>query len=196
MECCDAIKKSYKRANFNRHHSFENMALSKASASGVSDGDSNMSTISRINKLEYMKHVDCNGLDIDEIVHFVTIKQKSAVSIEIIKHLLGGPNMEYPCMDVEESFVSYHISRNILIETLQKTKREILFFEDHQTTNSNILVAVIKKPRLGNSREHIVLWAAIRFTMLMEPKVGFCRSFDITCKSCFMHYSFQKQIYG
>ena len=98
------------------------MALSKASASGISDGDSNMSTISRINKLEYMKCVDCKGLDIDEIVHFVTIKQKSTVSIEIIKHLLGGPNMEYPCMDVEESFVSYRICRNILIETLQKTK--------------------------------------------------------------------------
>ena len=99
------------------------MALSKASASGVSDGDSNMSTTSRINKLEYTKYVDCQGLDIDEIVHFVTIKQKSAVSIEIIQHLLGGPNMEYPCMDVEESIISYQICRNIFLLRLCKKQK-------------------------------------------------------------------------
>ena len=152
------------------------MALSKPDVSGSN------SPVSVINKLEYSKEVDCNGLHIDEIVQFVKIKVPNAVSIEIVKHLLGGPNMEYPCMEVEESLVCYKICRNMLIETLQKTKRDILFFEDHQTTNSNIIIAVVKKPRSSKNREHVVLWAAIPFTMMMEPKVGFSRSFDLTCK--------------
>lgn len=90
--------------------------------------------------------------------------------------------MDYNCMEVDESIMCYKICRNLLIDILQKTKRDILFFEDRQTTNSNVIIAVVRKPRDKNCREHVVFWAAVRFTIMLEPKVGFCRSFDLTCK--------------
>ena len=158
------------------------MALSKQQVSDIPLMGTNRTSKEIVNKLEISQKVDCDGLNIDEIMHYVKISQKNAISIEIIKHLVGGPNMDYNCMEVDESITCYKICRNLLIDTLQKTKRDILFFEDRQTTNSNVIIAVVRKPRDKNCREHVVFWAAVRFTLMLEPKVGFCRSFDLTCK--------------
>ena len=47
------------------------------------------------------------GIHIEEIETFCIIKQEKATSIEIMEHLLGGPNMEYTTMEVENSFECY-----------------------------------------------------------------------------------------
>ena len=39
----------------------------------------------------------------EEIEIFCLIRQPKATSVEIIQHLLGGPNMEYSFMEVQNS---------------------------------------------------------------------------------------------
>ena len=106
------------------------MALSKQQVSDIPLTGTNRTSKEIVNKLEISHKVDCDGLNIDEIMHYVKISKKNAISIEIIKHLVGGPNMDYNCMEVDESITCYKICRNLLIDTLQKTKRDILFFKD------------------------------------------------------------------
>ena len=76
---------------------------------------------------------------------FCKIIEKKPVSVELIKNLLGGPNMDYPCMEVADSIECYQVLRVQLIKKLQESKDAILFFEDRMTTNSHIIICIIKK---------------------------------------------------
>ena len=88
--------------------------------------------------------------------------------------------MDYPCMEVADSFECYQFLRANLIKKLQDSKQEILVFEDRMTEKSNIIVCVVKKN--NKSKEQAVFMALIRLTIMMEPKIGFCHIFDVTSK--------------
>ena len=112
--------------------------------------------------------------------------EEKAQSIKIIHHLLGGPNMDYLFIEPQESFEVFDYLRGKLLKELSDTKVEILYFEDRKSVSANIIVVVVKKPCKHGNREHIVLKALIRMTVMLQPHVGYCRYFDLTGKSCFV----------
>ena len=144
----------------------------------------------RINKIED-KPVELT-IPGQKIFDVCKITYENAISIEIINHLLGGENMEYFCMELENSFECDYYCRQHLLGLLKNDKREICFFEDHKNSTSNILIAIVKQPKSKTSREHLVLYAVIWMTLMMEPKVAIMRYFDL---SGMFHIFFQKYIY-
>ena len=150
--------------------------------------DFNMETVvSKINKVNGKPST--STLDHDEIITTCKVQQNKAISVELIHHMLGGPNMEYRFIEVEESFEAFDFLRGELIKDLTENKLDIMFFEDRTNVNSNIIVVVVKKPRKHGNREHIVIKCLIRMTVMLEPKIGFCCLFDLTGKSCFVNIS-------
>ena len=129
-------------------------------------------------------------IDKDEIDHVCCIKEEKAQSIELIHHMLGGPNMDYNFIEPDESFEAFDHLRGNLIKDLQDNKWNILFFEDRKSYSANIIVVVIQKPKKHGNREHIVLKVLIRMTVMLQPRVGFCRYLDLTGKSCFMFFPY------
>ena len=124
-------------------------------------------TVEKINKMQVK---DYNGdLNTEEIMTFCYIDKIKPVSIELIRNLLGGPNMEYPVIDIGNSFDCYDFCRQHMIKQLQETEYNIEFFEDRMTSDSNVIVAVVKKPKKGGNGEQIMLWSVIRMT-LFNPK--------------------------
>ena len=120
------------------------------------------------------------SIDHDEITQMCCITKKNAVSIELIHHLLGGPNMEYRCIECDESFKAFDFLRGKLIDELKENKKEILFFEDRKCYSKNVIIVVTKQPKEQGKHEHIILKGVIRMTIMVEPKIGFCHMFDIT----------------
>ena len=108
-----------------------------------------------------------------KIMDFCKVSYSKAVSVEIIDHLIGGDNMEYKAIEVENSFQCYHVCRNSLLENIKNDQKEILFFDDRKGAASDVIVAVTKQPKTNKKREHIILLMAIRLTIELEPPVGF-----------------------
>ena len=50
-------------------------------------------------------------LEVHEIEQMCYLKKEKATSIDIIHHMLGGENMEYHCIEVEESFEAFDFLR-------------------------------------------------------------------------------------
>ena len=98
------------------------MALSKVQQLNVKD---------RISKIEYKVPVD-TYIQEDVIRQHVSIQKSHAVSIELIKALVGGENNDYYCCQVEDSIQAFDVCRVYLLETLKATKRDILYFEDRK----------------------------------------------------------------
>ena len=119
-------------------------------------------------------------LDPNEIRIMCNVSHERAISVELIHHMLGGPNMEYRFIEVTESFEAFDFLREELIEDLKQSKMEILFLEDRKCVNSNIIAVIVKKEKKHGSREHIVLKCLVRITVMLEPRVGYCRFFDLT----------------
>ena len=134
-------------------------------------------------KLSKILTQEYNGLlSTEEIVTFCKITKEKPVSIQVIKHLLGGETMHYPVMELSDSHDCYQFCRHDMIKFLQETKFNIEFFEDRTTTDSNVIVSVVRKVRKNSKSEQISVMAVIRFTLFMTPKVGFCRYFNLTGK--------------
>ena len=47
-------------------------------------------------------------------------KVSKATSIDLIKGIIGGPNMKYKCIELEQSFFVYHVMRDNLIKVCEK----------------------------------------------------------------------------
>ena len=156
------------------------MALSKPFVTKMME-TSNVSE--QINKINITKYT--GSLEEEEIITFCKIEKQKPVSIELIRNMLGGANMEYPAMELENSFECFDFCRSDLITKLQETKFNIEYFEDRGTTDSNIIVSVVKKPKKSGKGEQITLWCIIRMTLFVTPKVGFCRYFDFTGTNIF-----------
>ena len=118
----------------------------------------------------------------EEIEMFCTYSQDRAISIELILNLLGGPNMDYEAMNVEDSFQCFDFCSKKVIDFLKESKQDILFFEHRKNTTSNILIVATKQPKGRGVREHVVFMAVIRLTLLVTPKVGFCRYINVKGK--------------
>ena len=86
-------------------------------------------------------------LDEQEIVQMCCFTQHKAVSIELIHHMLGGPNMDYRVIELVESFEAFDFLAMNLMEKLQNDKCDILFFEDRKDSTSNAIVVVVKQER-------------------------------------------------
>ena len=138
---------------------------------------------------------------IPKILEVCKVTYKNAISIEIIHHLLGGENMEYNVMELENSHECLAYCRQDLLENLKNDKREILFFEDRKNSTSEVMICLVKQPKTKSKREHLVLLSVLRMTIMIEPKVAVMRYFEITGKSCFVNISsifesFQKWTMG
>ena len=120
----------------------------------------------KINKFQWSRTTDRKIHD-EEIMLHCLHKQDKAISVELIHHMLGGPNMEYKAMGVTDSFECFDYCADDLINLLKSTKSEILFFEHRNNSTSNILVVVIKQKKSNTTREHPVLLAVIRLTIMM-----------------------------
>ena len=95
--------------------------------------------------------------------------------------------MDYVTMEVQNLIDCFEYCKKHLLETIQEEKHNILMFEDRQNSTSNIMVVIVKQERTNARREHIVLNAVLRLTVMTEPKVGFCRYFTITgTHACFV----------
>ena len=137
-----------------------------------------MSIAERINNTEWSKEIKIT-IPEDEIKMFCYYKEEKATSVELIHHLLGGPNMDYEAMNLADSFQCFEFCARDLIDFLKETKCEILFFEHRKTSTSNVIAVVTKQEKSRGVREHIVLKCVMRLTILLMPKVGFCRFLDI-----------------
>ena len=124
-----------------------------------------------------------NGtLSSEEIITFCKITKEKPISIECIRHMLGGEDMEHPAIELTDSLECYQFCRADMIKHLKETKLDIAFYEDRVTSDANITLAVIKKPKKCGKGQQISLIAVIRFTLFTTPRVGFCRYFELTGK--------------
>ena len=115
-----------------------------------------------------------------DIYDYVLSKVAKPTSIDMIRGIIGHPNMVYKCLPVDQSYYTYYFCKNNLLEVTEKTKRPILFMEDHSTDEMDGLMVVTLKPRMYNSREHLVLWGCLRMSLNTHPKVRISCAFYIT----------------
>ena len=132
-------------------------------------------------RIGQIEHTDCHiSIKPSRILETCKISYKGAISVEIISHFLGGQNMEYNVTELENSFDCFNYCRRDMLDNIKREKRELLYFEDRNSTTSNIIVAVVKEPRSKHSREHLVFLCVTRLTIMTEPKTAYTRYFDIT----------------
>ena len=115
------------------------MALSKHL--GELDFDS---VFSRINYV-YGDPLETN-IHKEEIQVSCCVNKEGGVSVELIHHMLAGPNMDYRYIEVEESFEAFDFLRQQLLDELKSDGLEILSFEDRKNRRSNIICVVVLKP--------------------------------------------------
>ena len=93
----------------------------------------------KLNKIEPFKRSTTNVHD-EEIEINCVYHQQKAISVELIHHLLGGPNMEYKVINVQDSFDCFEYCANNVIDNLKKNKSDIMYLEHHTNVTSNVLV--------------------------------------------------------
>ena len=151
---------------------------------------SKLSPKQMLNNTEWSKKIEIT-IPEDEIKMFCYYEQESATSIDLIKHLLGGKNMNYEAMNLEDSFQCFEFCASEMMEILKTTKQEILFFEHRKCSTSNIMVVVTKQDKSRGVRLHPILKAVVRFTITVTPNVGFCRYLNV--KGTYLFYIFQQK---
>ena len=118
----------------------------------------------------------------DEEIEIHCFEQKKPISVELIEHMLGGPNMEYKIINLDDSFEVFDYSADKLLKICKESQCEICFFEHRNNTTSNIIVAIVKMRRTKEIREHLCLLVAIRMTVMVTPRVAYCRFFNLCGK--------------
>ena len=89
-----------------------------------------------------------NKIPFERCLDYGLEKVSKATSIDLIKGIIGGPNMKYKCIELEQSFFVYHVMRDNLIEVCEKTNRKILFMEAHNFSNFDGLLTITLKPKI------------------------------------------------
>ena len=107
----------------------------------------------------------------------------TAVSVKIIHHFLGSDHDTYPVTELLQSFECYWVLCKHLVRKLQNSKDDIKFFQDRNLVHHNIMIAVLCDKTPGK-RPHLRLFALIRMTIDTEPKVRYCKLYDLLGK-CF-----------
>ena len=114
----------------------------------------------------------------EEIEISCIIKHDKPTTIELISHLVGGPNMEYTVIEKSNSYECFFVLKKRMVDEMKESD-DLLYFEDKNTGDANIIVGLVKYKGSRGVRPKIVLKALIRFTLDVRPPVGFCRLFDI-----------------
>ena len=114
----------------------------------------------KINSTEWSKHIPITIAE-DEICMFYFYTQNKAISIKLIHHLLGGLNMDYQCMNIEESLQCFEFCAHELMDYLKATKEDIKFFEHRKNSNLNIPAVLTRQPKSRGFCEHLILKCAI-----------------------------------
>ena len=109
---------------------------------------------------------------------YCVIKQEKATSLEMIEHLIGGPNMEYCAIELENSFECYDFLRSKLDEDVRKADK-VWYFEEHKLETLNAVVTMMRNKAEHGVRQHFILRVIVRMTLPMTPKIGYCRMFEI-----------------
>ena len=89
-------------------------------------------------------------INFSDILDYGLEKVSKPTSIDIIKGIIGGPNMKYKCIEIKQSHYVYHVMQMNLIHVCKNTKHKILFMES--------IITVTLKPKTRKSREHLILW--------------------------------------
>ena len=140
----------------------------------------------RIYNMALSKPIDFSSkITFADCMEYGLEKVSKATSIELIRGIIAGPNMKYKCIEVNQSKYVYNVMQDNLIEVCQKTKQKILLMEAHNGDKFDGLLTVTLKLK---SREHLVLWGCIHFTMETVPVVGFAHAFDITGRGLLFVY--------
>ena len=133
-----------------------------------------------LGKVEWNRDINIK-IPTTNIMKVCRISYDKAISVEVIHHLLGGPNMDYNCvMEVENSVDCFNFCKNNLLEYVTNSKKEIMLLEDCQSSTYNILVVILKQERTKTKREHIIVNAVVRLTISSTPKVSFARYITVT----------------
>ena len=74
---------------------------------------------SKLNKVEWDHHVP-TSITSQKIMEVCYISYPKACSIEIIDHLLGGPNLEFKPMELENLFDCYKHCKDHLLDNIKK----------------------------------------------------------------------------
>ena len=102
-----------------------------------------------LGKITWDKNVPIS-IDSGRIMDVCRIVYTKAISIKVIQHLLGGPNMEYnSVMEVQNSIDCFNFCKHYLLENVTKEKKEILWLEDRNCESSNILIILLKQKKTG-----------------------------------------------
>ena len=145
----------------------------------------------KLNKVTWDHHVPSN-ISPEKIMEVCYISYSKACSIEIIDHLLGGPNLEFKPMELENLFDCYKYCKDHVLDFIKNDKKDIKIFEDRQSQTSNILVVITSKKRTSTNRAHIILNAVCHLTILVEPRVGICRYLNLVGKK--LGYNSKKSV--
>ena len=122
-----------------------------------------------VSKWEWNRNIPAK-ISKDRVMEVCRVQYNKAVSIEIIQHLLGGPNMEYnSIMEIENSIDCYHCCKTDFVDNIKENKKELMFFEERQNSTSTILITIVKQERTNAKHEHIILNAVIQMTLNLTP---------------------------
>ena len=137
----------------------------------------------RVSKLEWNKNIP-SQYSTQRIMEVCRVLRDKAVSIEIIQHLLSGDNMNYnSIMEVEDSIHCFNYCKGHLLAHVKDSKQEIMHFEERHDPTSTVLIVVLKQEKTNSRREHIILHACIRMSIMVTPKVAFARYLTATGKN-------------
>ena len=116
------------------------------------------------------------------VMDYVRYRSKNAVSVDAIKGIVGGQNMVYHCIELDQARGIYEICRNYLLRTLKGTDRPIMFFAENQESNAKMMVAITNRKATKGSRSHLIFWGCIVLEIHDSIPVGFACSFDLPSK--------------
>ena len=117
------------------------------------------------------------------VMDYVRYCSKPAVSVDNIKAIVGGPNMEYPCIELDQAQGIYEICRNYLLQTLKSTVNAIMFFSEHvEKEAKKMMVAITNRKATKGQRGHLIFWGCLLMEINDAIPVGFARSFDMPSK--------------
>ena len=125
---------------------FVNMALSKTSVECLPSRISNYSTINYGER----------RIDDEVLETFCVIRQLKPTSIELINHIISGPNMAYTVIELADAWEAFFVLKGKIIQEI-KDSDELMHFEDESSKHKNYLCAIGKMKGKHGSRQKFIL---------------------------------------
>ena len=116
------------------------------------------------------------------VMDYVRYHSKTAVRVDNIKSIVGGHNMVYPCIELDQAQGVYEICKSYLLKTLQDTERPIMYFSEQQDINSKMTVAITNRKASRGYQSRLIFWGCLLLEINDTIPVGFAWSFDLPNK--------------